>query len=326
MGRRTLLGSLVGIFATIGMVVACSSLPDLHFVDSEGGVGSEGGVIGEGGAFNCRSPSFVCQDAVPEWTPVLFAASMQPSCPFGTTGTDLKVASGDASATCACSCSSAGGSCGTGSFTVASGADSTCTGGATTTVPVDSPGCTAINGGSVSVSSHAMATPPMGPTSCTPTPGQAAALTSGRLCTVAGDGTGCSSTQSCAPKTFGGGFQTCVAKSGINECPFGFAKRSTAGTSAVDNRTCTGCACGAPTPCTGGSVSFYDSFMCKIVGNQHGAEGINGSCNPLSPDSSFTATHFKAQPPTGGGCGAPTNQGTAAGSVAFQNVQTICCR
>ena len=230
------MAGIAGRVVALHALIACGSLPDLHFADteagvggSEGGVGSEGGIGLDAGPFSCETTtSFVCQDAVPDWTPVLFAASMQPSCPSGTSGIDLKVAAGDASATCACSCSSAGGSCASGDFTVTSGADSACAGSGPTTVSVDSAGCTPINGGSLSLSSRAMATPPTGPTSCTPSGAQAAALTSGRLCQVAGEGTGCTATQSCAPKP-GGGLQACVAKSGINPCPAGFARRSTAG-------------------------------------------------------------------------------------------------
>jgi hypothetical protein len=62
------------------------------------------------------------------------------------------------------------------------------------------------------------------------------------------------------------------------------------------------------------------------MGGQKGAENITGACNPASPDSAFTATHYKSTPPTGGGCGAPTTQGLAAGSVAFQDERTICCK
>jgi hypothetical protein len=326
--RRIALGpGIAGVVCVLLYVlVACSSLPDLHFDDGEAGVGGEGG-DGSVGPLGCTTTSgFVCQDAVPDWTPVLFAPSSQPSCPFGTSGIDLKVASGDASATCACSCSAAGGSCTSGSFTVTSSAEATCAvTPSTTNVSVDAAGCTAISGGTFAVSSRAMAKPPTGPTACMPKGVQAASLTSGRLCQVAGDAAGCTATQSCAPKP-SAGLQSCVTKSGSTACPFGFSKRSTAGTSAVDNRMCTGCACGSPTPCGGGSVSLYDNAMCHTMGGSHGAEGISGACNALSPDSAFTATHFKSTPPSGGGCGAPTNQGAATGTVDFESERTICCK
>jgi hypothetical protein len=332
--RRIALGpGIAGVVCVLYALVACSSLPDLHFDDGEGGVGGEGGVVGEGGvgeggdgSFSCKTTSgFSCQDAVADWTPVLFAPSGQPSCPSGTSGIDLKVAAGDASPTCACSCNAAGGSCTSGNFTVTSSAEATCAvTPSTTNVPV-SGGCSAINGGSFAVSTDAMIAPPAGPTACTPTGAPAASLTSGRLCQVTGTGTGCTATQSCAPKS-SSGLQSCVTKSGSSACPVGFSKRSTAGTSAVDNRTCTGCACAPPTPCSGGSVSLYDNQMCKAMGGQHGAEDITGACSPAAPSSGFTATHYKSTPPTGGGCGAPTNQGTAAGTVDFQNERTICCK
>jgi len=130
----------------------------------------------------------------------------------------------------------------------------------------------------------------------------------------------------CAPKsTSGGGLSSCITTSGKAACPSGFPNRSTAGTSATDTRACIGCACDAPVPCTGGSISLFDNAMCKTVGMSRHADDIGATCNDLAPSSSFTATHFESKAPTGG-CAAPTANGTVTGTVSFTNERTVCCK
>ncbi len=335
----------------------CSSLPEIHFQEDaaavfpvEGGA-SEGGIdptckptgpeVCNDGIDNdcngktdcqdltCGQRGFSCQDVPDGWTAVAFSATARPSCPDGTTAVDLKVSAGDGmTAACSCSCKEAGGSCTTGSFTVISASDAACTTTPTmTTVPVNDAACTAI-GANIALASRAMIAEPSAPASCTVTSAVEGALTDGRLCRAQAGGTtggGCDANQTCAR---GGtqGLASCITMEGKEACPGSFPKRSTAGTDANDGRSCSGCACAAPTPCTGGSVSLFDSSMCKTNGVFLHADNIDTSCNPLAPASGFTATFFKSTPPTGGGCGAPTSQGTATGGVTFTNERTVCCR
>ena len=334
----------------------CSSLPDIRFDEdasalfpSEGG-SFEGGidpnckrtgqeVCGDGidndcngrtdcQDFTCRQQGFSCQDVPNGWTAVSFSATSHPGCPDGTTSIDLKVSAGDGmTAACNCSCKGVGGSCATGSFTVNSANDGACsTMPTTTSVPVNGTACTAI-GTDIVLANRAMIIEPTAPTSCSVTSAVDGALTDGRLCQAQNGGStgGCDTNQICAR---GGtqGLATCITKSGKSACPDGFPKRSTAGTDATDSRSCNGCACAAPTPCTGGSVSLYESSMCKTFGSFQHADNIGTSCSTLSPDTSFTAAFFKSTPPTGGGCSALTDQGTVTGGVSFMDERTVCCR
>jgi hypothetical protein len=354
-------GVVLFVLASSLAAGACSSLPDIHFVDDASAVvpvdGGEGGTDGgivpnckrtgseicNDGIDNdcngktdcddlaCRQQGFSCQDIPTSWTAVSFSATARPSCPDGSVSVDLKVVGGDgASATCNCSCNGVGGSCASGSFTVTSSNEATCsTMPTTTTVPLNNATCTALTT-SIALASHAMATPPSPPASCALTSALNGALTEGRLCRAQpGSGPmigGCGQNQTCG----GAGTQglaTCITKDGKSACPETFPKRSTAGTDATDSRSCSGCACAAPTPCTGGSVSLFDSSMCKTNGGAfQNAVGITSSCNTLAPSSNFTATFFKSTPPTGGGCGALTNQGTMTGGVSFVDERTVCCR
>ncbi len=350
MARRTILGSVIGSAVFTCALVACSSLPDLHFADSdgEGGVG-EGGTEGgnplcKGGGPEicndgvdndcnlladctdsfCKDNGFTCETIPSGWTAVTFSATARPSCGPGETPIDLKVAAGDSTGTCNCSCKAAGGDCGSGNYTVASAGDTACASGATTTsVPVDNGACTALNA-TIALSTRAMATPPQAPTSCMVVADLSAALTDGRLCQPPGVGAGCAAGQACAPKA-SGSLASCITMSGKAACPSEFPKRSSAGTSATDTRACSGCACAAPLPCTGGSVSLYDNAMCKTVGNSKHADGIGATCDDLAPSSAFTATHFKSTPPMGG-CAAPTANGTVTGGVSFMGERTVCCK
>lgn len=347
--------ALVGLALVSGAMASggCGSLPDLHFADADGSTnpfgeaGAEGGVVpgckatgaercGDGidndcnGLVDCqdsacRRQGFACQDVPSGWTVVSFSADARPGCPDGTDSVDLKVASGDGSATCMCSCNAVGGSCASGNFLVATANDGACASGAATkSVPVNSAGCTPL-GSSLAVASRAMITEPAGPTSCAAATGMTATLTSGRLCQLRAPGGGCGPSQACAGGS-SGDFASCVTTAGKLECPANFPKRSTAGTDATDTRSCTGCTCGAPAPCTGGSVSLFETSMCKANGGFQHSDGIGTSCDQLNPDSNFNATFFKSTPPTGGGCAPPSTPGTPTGTAAFTNERTVCCR
>jgi len=342
------------LFIGLGLMVcgsACSSLPDLRFDDLDGGLVVEGGPGTEGGPPGSCVPSgseicddgidndcngqtdcadskcdagFRCADVPTGWTAADFAPSTTPTCSSGTTGTDLSMAAGDGAASCTCTCAAAGGACANGNFTLNLSSEATCGVAATTgTVPKSGGNCTAL-GASFAVTTHAKIAPVVGPTSCTPTPVKVGPLTSGRLCQAPRFGGGCGASQVCAPRP-ATGFQDCITKAGKNVCPSGFSKRSSAGSSATDARTCTGCTCASPTACAGGSVSLYGNTMCKTAGGNDGAEGIGSSCAALAPDMAFTATHYMATPPTGG-CGVPTAPATAGGTLTFANDRTVCCQ
>ena len=347
------LGSLVSLSAIVS-TGACGSVPDLRFDDGDAGniSAGEGGVDARrdvdpnckktgpeicddgidndcNGDVDCQDSAcggFSCQDAPAGWTAVGFAAAERPSCPSGESESDLKVVSGDGSATCACSCNAVGGSCATNDFALKLTTENTC-GVAPTmaNIPPSAANCTAL-GASINVPGGAFAkiagVPPAScAASASPTGGL---LTSGRLCQANRFGTGCAPDQVCAPKP-SKGINGCVTKTGADACPAGFGKRSTAGAVATDGRTCTGCVCAPPAPCSGGSVSVYDGSMCKTNGVSQGATGITGACAATS-DSGFTATHFKSTPAVGGCAGTPTTPATPGGALTFTEQRTVCCR
>jgi hypothetical protein len=160
------------------------------------------------------------------------------------------------------------------------------------------------------------------PTSCAANSGPMNKASGGRMCQLP-PSSACAAGLACAPSAVKG-FQSCVTKPGANDCPADYPNKNTAGTSADDSQTCLGCACGAPTACTGGTVSLYDGSMCKAVGSNHGAVNIGTGCAATS-DSGFTGTHFKSTPAAGGCSQTPTTQPTP-GKVTFADQRTVCCR
>lgn len=338
-------------------LIACSSVPELTFVDDDGGVLLPDGAVvprdsgpdvdpnckptgaeicDDGidndcnGAIDCQDKQcgeFSCQDAPPDWTAIEFAAAARPACPANTAMNDLRVSAGDGSATCNCSCASVGGSCTVGTWTVSTGTDATC-GVATKAVPLSSAGaCTALTGTAFSVSSFVARAFPPGPTMCAPSATVNGPITSGRMCQPGKYGKGCGTNQVCAPKPPAGA-ASCVTKLGPSACPGGFTKRSTAGTTEDDQRTCNGCACGAPSACAGGSVSLYTTSNCKSTGaNAEHAENISTTCGAPTPDPNFPVVAFKSTAPAGGGCNAtPTTPATAGGALTFTDQRTVCCK
>jgi hypothetical protein len=329
----------------------CGSIPELRFVDDnelDGGKLPDGAVNpakcdGGGpevcddgidndcdGKVDCQdsdcTPTYSCQDAPADWTAVAFAAATRPACSALATATDLAVSAGDGTAVCNCTCRSNGGACTAGSFSLTISNENTCgTVVATRAVPL-SGACSAL-ATPFQVPSNAFVkiSPPAGPASCDPVSPLNGPLTNGRICQAAKFGKGCSTGQVCAPKPTVG-TTVCVTKPGANACPTGFGKRSTAGTTANDQRTCTGCTCAPPTPCAGGSVSVYDGNMCKTAGANKGATGIGTTCAAASSDD-FSATHFDATPPTGGCSATPLTMAVAGpGALSFADTRTVCCK
>lgn len=331
-------------------LLACSSLPDLSF-DGDGGPvvdgsGVDGGVDASctrgaaeicddgvdndcDGKIDCAdsdcNAGFSCQAAPADWALIAFSASAQPACPAGAAQTDLKVSDGDGAAACSCSCSGVGGAC-TGNVTVVATNEATCgVSPGMGSVPQGAGGCTALAANvPVPAGAFAKVVQPVGPTSCAVVSAAKGPIATGRACQAARYGGGCGGGQICAPKPTTG-LESCVAKAGKNVCPTGFPARHTVGTTANDQRTCTGCACGVPTPCAGATVSLYDAATCKTVGQNHGAVDIGSTCATTS-DSSFTATHFRSTSVTGGGCGLPTAQAVPGGTLSFTDERTVCCK
>lgn len=356
--RFSTFACLAAVAAGLGALVACSSVPELTFVEDDGGMLlPDGAVVPKDSGFdvdpNCKKSgpeicddgidndcngatdcqdtacgAFSCQDAPPDWTAVEFAAAARPACSSNTAMIDLRVSAGDGSATCNCSCGAVGGSCTAGTWTLTTGTDAACAVGvATKTVPLNTGlgNCTAI-GSSFGVGASIMKTAPTGPTSCNATAAVNGPISNGRLCQPSKYGKGCGTNQVCAPKPPGGA-TSCVTKLGASACPGGFTKRNTAGTTENDQRTCTGCACAAPASCTGGSVSVYEGSMCKTNGaNADRAENIGTACGAAQPTASFTAMYVKSTAPTGGGCGAPTTPATPGGALTFTDQRTVCCK
>lgn len=316
--RRASLVLVVVSAGVAGTVVSCSSLPDLTFDDVGDGGGAEG-AAGDGGV----GASCTCQAVPAGWTPVMFSTSSRRSCPDGTNESDLRVTSGDGTPRCSCSCSDVGGSCRSGNFTFTLTGEATCGVGATTaSIPVDVGSCSAL-ASPINLPAVAFAkVAHTGPTSCSPKASVTSQLSGGRVC-QAPPSAACGADQVCVPRP-ANGFDSCITKSGIDACPVGFPGRSTAGTSADSSKACLGCACGTPGACTGGSVSVYDGSMCKTTGQSHGATGIGTTCAATS-DSSFTGTHFRSTPPTGG-CGTTPTTPPTPGTIAFADARTICCK
>ena len=354
MRRRPWLLSSVAVAAA---TVACSSVPELNFVDDDGGVvlpdgavvprdGGDAGIdpnckktgveiCDDGidndcnGATDCQDTAcgaFSCQDAPPDWTAVEFAAAARPACPASTAANDLRVSAGDGTASCTCSCTPVGGACTSGTYAVTTSGENMCsTAAATRNVAVNTGNtCTALSS-DLPVAGFVVRALPVGPTSCNPAASINGPITNGRVCQVGQVGKGCGTNQVCAPKP-PAGLSSCITKTGANVCPAGFTKRSTAGTAEDDQRTCTGCACAAPTGCTGGSVTLFESSMCKTNGANSDRADIGTSCAGAAPTSVFVASHFKSTPPTGGCSGTPAAPAVPGGTLTFTDQRTLCCK
>ncbi|HEY8078967.1 MAG TPA: hypothetical protein VIF62_32770 [Labilithrix sp.] len=352
------IAALAAVFTCWTAAVACGSVPDVTFGDGGAftppppepldgpsgdapqdsivpGCTPNGAEVCDDGIDNdcnghtdcddaaCKA-GFACADMPAGFTVVAFAGATQPTCPAGSTPTDLKVVSGDGAATCACSC---GGTCAAGNFMVSLSTEMTCSVAPTTaTVPAAAATCKALAANITMPSSGfgEIIEPPT-PT-CAPNPSiTRPSITTGRACAPARFGGGCSVGQVCAPKP-GAGTATCVSKTGATACPPGYPTQNRAGSAASDTRNCnTGCACGGGTACTGGTLSLYNDNQCKEAGAHHADEGIATTCVALSDSSGFSAAFYSATPPTGG-CGAPTSPATVSGTLSFTDERTVCCK
>jgi hypothetical protein len=341
------LRSLLSLGSALLVSAACSSVPDVTYVEADGAVtpgdgGADGpaprteicddGIDNDGnGMVDCQDPAcagFACVEPVPPgWAYVGFVQVGRPDCPdtFGA-AEDLRVVEGSSDHSCACTCAPVGGSC-TGAHTLTVATDATCTTGTVTrTLQVPEAQCTAIPGGSVAVpnSGYAKLTPPTPPTSCTPSVAggpSTAPLTDGRTCAVPAVGAGCNRQQVCAPRA-AGELALCVTAPGKTECPADFPNRQSAGTGGDDTRACSACTC-EPTPCAT-SATVYTHQNCNTGGgNRTQTLSADGECTAFSDTNFGEAARFTATSTSGCAIDA---ESAPSGALTLTNERTICCK
>ncbi|MDF2693908.1 MAG: hypothetical protein K0S65_2291 [Labilithrix sp.] len=255
---------------------------------------------------------FACVEPPPDgWIPILLAEDARPSCPAGYTApTDVRVVQGDGAIACACDC---GSNCST-TITLARGSDLACmVEPETQTFQADATKCT---GKSFDLPSGSVkATSGSGACAANDTPTKSDP-TNGRTCTpplTAGAGSGCQAAQRCLPNTTG--FRACVARAGAHACPTTvFTKQLRTGTTANDQRACTGCSC--------------NSNQCEVALEVWSHPNCQGSANfkiTSSCAANGTISNLKAyKSKVTGGCTEATPS-TPQGAITFENEQTICC-
>lgn len=253
---------------------------------------------------------FECQDLPPAgWVPVLLAESARPSCPAGHTPTDVRVLQGDGAIACACTC---GGGCDA-TITLTASSELGCTAAPTTvTFQANTTKCTSQSFDLPGGFSNATA----GSATCaamdTPTKSD---LTNGRTCTPPERaGGGCQNAQRCLPKTTG--FASCIAKAGKSTCPAtAFTKQRRSGTTANDERACTGCSCSS-TPCDV-ELELWTHPVCQ------GSAGIKITSTCAANGTLDNAKAYMSK--VTGGCTQATPS-TPLGAIVFENEQTLCCK
>jgi Putative metal-binding motif len=253
---------------------------------------------------------FACVEPPPDgWTPILLAEDARPNCPAGYAApTDVRVVQGDGAIACACNC---GSNCST-TITLTRGNDLACmVGSGTETFQANATNCT---GKSFDLpSGSAKATSGSGTCAANDTPTKSDP-TNGRTCTPpVTAGAGCQAAQRCLPKTTG--FATCVAKAGAHACPTtAFTKQRRTGTTANDQRACTGCSCNS-NPCDV-ALEVWSHPNCQGSANFK----ITSSCAANGTISNLKAYKSKVT----SGCTEATPS-TPQGAITFANEQTICC-
>jgi hypothetical protein len=140
-------------------------------------------------------------------------------------------------------------------------------------------------------------------------------------------GGGCGAGQ-CLPKP-AAPFNTklCIFRQGINACPSSYptempsAQNPQYYAAFTDSRTCSSCACGAPT--CGGTVSWYAGPSC---GGTATSVDITGGCTTLPVVASSGGAESRSVRWTNGGaiCGAATSSLT--GAVTPDTPVTVCCQ
>ena len=346
------------------MLIACSSLPDLHFADATEGGAGEGGPLGEGGSdggadgpigpctksgpeicddgidndcnghIDCDDPActagFACSDPAPSgWDLVGFAPSTRPACPpsFGAS-TDVSAVAGTGAGTCTCQCGAAVGS-------------TACNAGQATATVSDQAGCTGGTTDSRSINASAAACTPLSSSlpvgngmvfvAVTPPAPPAACAASTTL-----PGASLTDGRVCAPpaRVGGGcsGTQVCAPKpTGMALCAAKTGAQSCPATyPKLSTAGTTGTDSRACNTCTCTPESACTETATLFTASDCTIAGAEKSI-PLasscasSVTKNVTAKAYRAVS-GGSGCAATGFNSATTGSIAWTNQETICCK
>jgi hypothetical protein len=281
----------------------------------------------------CSGAGFACVPAAPPgWTgPGAYytGASIAPPCPGGypTDSLDGESDVQNSPAMCACACGAVqGAGCSTAGISYYQ--DAMCNGASCGMDALPPNFCVAAPCAAAAV----IASPPIVQGGvCTPaaktTIPQVSWSKAQRACTGPVGG-GCSSGMVCAPPVaspFAG--TRCVYSAGAQACPGDYPNASTTTYGGVsDTRSCSACACGAPTglSCTQPTLTMWSGTVCMMLQLQSiPADGlchqlVNGGMNNTQ---SAEASSFSLQ--GNGSCAA--SGGTAQGSLTPTQPSTVCC-
>lgn len=132
---------------------------------------------------------------------------------------------------------------------------------------------------------------------------------------------GCAAGELCVPEALAP-FKArhCISKQGDETCPSGWDERLIAYRGIDDQRTCSGCGCGAPASQCTGSLRYYaqDSTCTSGLGEL--------STVPLSCKVVGNISGLRVPTLTGSGTCAATGVAKPSGGVTGKDPTTICCR
>lgn len=344
----------------VGVVTACSSVPDITFTDAPadgGDASSDARTDGpsdasvdpscvKSGPENCEDgldndcnglvdcadpacqPTHQCVDPAPVgWDLVAFSPNTRPACPTGYgAANDIKNVLGTGSGTCSCTCTpDVGTACGNIGVTISDTA-TTCGGTTTTRSVPPNTNCTAIPGGNVDVppgQAFGQITLPAKPTNCASSTTLAGGtIGQGRACaSPPTKGAGCQGSQVCVRKPTG--FGLCVSKPGQNACPLVYTQQRSAGSDlSTDNRSCNTCTCGT-TNCTG-TVTLFEAADCSTGMGNDSTGTLTTTCDATAAKN-FTATRYKTAGTTNG-CAIATFNNAMTGAITWDQQRTVCCK
>jgi hypothetical protein len=327
------------------VLAACGSVPDITFDTSDGGSSGSSGASGASGSSGGRCVptgpeicddgidndcngrtdcadnacgAFTCVAAAPrDWQVVAYAEAAQPpSCPsgFGASADVKSAVTGGTAAACDCAC---GGSCSAG-LAVAAG-DASCS--VSHALGVKS-SCSSLvaSGNTFDTGTNAKLVPPTTPVCAANPTVSIPALKDARVCAPPPRvGAGCSNGNVCVPR-LGNTFSACVAKSGVNACPTGFALGHLAGTNPNDTRACSACTCDS-TPCTA-QAKLYNDGACTGAPDLTLNGSAAATCASVPGGISINIKGYTST--VSGGCVVATPP-QLNGVLTFPDAQTVCC-
>ncbi len=277
----------------------------------------------------CSVVPGACVAALPkDWAIVSYQASQATPCADPFTPTDVVSNPVAIANACGCACTvTTAPVCDKGSikFMTSSNDDATCgSSGSALNANGDTCNVFATAGGAVTVAGHSKS-PVIAPsggactaaaTTTTPT---AVTTTAGRICSPPAK---CQE-QLCAPDGgTGGGYATCIAKSGIETaCPPGWGATpvvvgTTASLSCANDCTCD---VNGPSACTGAKLSAYTDTMCKTLDTDI---VIDGNCN-ANPHGGDAVKSWKYSATLNQVC---NTAGSKTATVSLNGSESICCR